>query len=200
MADRLYVVNQALGHLGEPTADTLDPSALREGTRKLLVHIDAARDAVLQRHGWLDALEYLTAERSEGVPGNWKYAYHFLLPPDALRVWTVDGCAKWESGTLTDENQASRRLIRADSEGPLYVAYVRRAAWEALRMSILDAIGLEAAARACKSVTGDEGEARRLKGLAEQAVALAMGQEGGEEGGQDEEIYDHMAALRRSAG
>ena len=116
MADKLYIVNAALGHLGEPSAPNLDEATMREATRKVLMHIEHSRDAVLARADWLCAMAYQTLTLSD-APGDWRYDYVFDLPGEAVRLSVVDGAFAWEQGSRTDANGATRRLVRSASAG-----------------------------------------------------------------------------------
>lgn len=198
MADKLYIVNAALGHLGEPSAPNLDEATLREATRKVLMHIEHSRDAVLARADWLCAMAYETITVS-ALPGDWRYSYVYDLPADALRVTMVDGTFAWEAGSRTDDNGATRRVVRAASAGPINAAFVRRAPWEGLTAGVADAIGLDCASRACHPINGNLERARELRRLADAAIELAASADGAQSGGLDGWITDELYALRQSS-
>jgi hypothetical protein len=205
MADDVYVVNQALGHLGEPETDDLNPDTMRVSAKKVVRHLEQARDAVLERHGWLCTLNYAELPLS-GLAGNWKYSSVFQCPGDFLRVWTVTTPwgpweGRWEVGSVDvpGEPPAPVKVIYGGGLGPMRISYGRRAPWEALTPSLVDAIGFELAARAARPITGSVEIADELRKLSESKIALALSIEGSQEGGQEPEIYDVFDALRRSS-
>jgi hypothetical protein len=197
MADQLYVLNQALAHLGEPSQDNLAPGTLREASRKVLYHLPQALDAVLERDGWLLARSYVTLTAAARA-GNFKYGYSYDLPADFVRVWTnASGWGgPWELGSFTDEVGATRKVIWARTAGPINLCYIRRLPFEALSAGMVDAVSLDAAARACQPVNGSVERAQQLRSKAEQAIMLAMGADGVQDGDQDVPISDPLADLR----
>lgn len=206
---RVKVVNTALGQLGqEPVADLSDTSLQGSNAAvKILRVLDDARDAVLSRHGWLCAMEYV-ALQPVVIAGysNWKYPTLYQLPGDGLEVWEIEGCplteyystfwgGRWEVGSI-DTDMGPRRVIRSRDSGGIKAAYTRRASWGALAIQVRDAIAWEAAARVCYSVTGDVNRTSQLKKEAEQKFALAVSKEGTQEGGQEPLAPSIPAALR----
>jgi hypothetical protein len=126
---RTQIVNDALFWLGnEPVPDLSDASlAASVAAVKLLRVIERARDVVLVRHGWTCALEY--ASLSPAAIANYNppasYPTVFLLPADALRVWSVEGAAttseiwqgwepRWQVGT-TEADGATRLILRGSA-------------------------------------------------------------------------------------
>lgn len=203
MATELSVLNDALIQLGQtPVADLTDPSSTA-ASRKVRAILEAAKDAVLERHGWLAALAYATIEPTTGLD-NWKYDAGFELPGDAIRVWTVEGdpCdVAWEFGTVTAGSGAgasTRKIIRASGATSLNVAYVRNLPFSGLTPNLADAVAWEAAYRACGNVTGDMRLAEALRRAAGERLAWAIGVDGMQEGGQDPLSPDPAYSARRS--
>ncbi|HUO22697.1 MAG TPA: hypothetical protein VMU59_09305 [Caulobacteraceae bacterium] len=200
---QVKIVNTALFQLGqEPVADLSEAS--RQGSValvKIMRVMEQARETVLERHGWLCALEYVTLTPAEvaGAAPNFRYPTTFLLPGDALQVWEIEGCRRedwgprWQVGSVEAAGGASRKIIRAASSewlGPcqtvdrLNVAYVRLANWASLTRQLADAVAFEMAARAAFSVTGDKGLMSALAKAAEDKIIKAIGADGTQEGGQ----------------
>lgn len=207
MSTEADILNDALAHLGEEATNSLDPANASAAVRKVLRFMQRARDAVLERHGWTDALEYVTLPRAD-EPGDWKYLYRFGLPGDALRVWTVfisgtDIEPKWLQGTrvkLANGAPSEGRVIRCDSEGPLDVAYVRRIGWSVIPTYLVNPIALQLAALACQPINGSVERAKELQALADVAIASAKGIDGTLQGGEDPLLPSHLAAIRAAAG
>lgn len=196
MADDLAAVNQALAHLGEPSIDSLLPASLNPAARKVMPFQAQALDALLERHGWLCALEYATLHPAPSG-GNFKYAYRFNLAGNFLRLWGEPSWAgAWEVGSATDGDGATVRVLRAQTPGPLNVSYVRRITVAALTPTLFDAYALDLAARSCRQITGSVEVARVLRQQADQAVMVAMGIEGMQEGGQAPAFYSPLADIR----
>lgn len=196
------VFNRALGFLGEPSVETLDPSELSAAGRKMLPFLDAARDQVLGAHHWTVAMHYASLERAADVAVNWKYPYVYNLPDNAIRLVEVSACGyAWEQGTAAvGDEGAERAVIWSDHPGPLKVACIRRIAWAVLPESLIMAVSLRLAALACVGINGDEDRESKLDKRAAQAVLAAIGQEGSQQGGQDPLLDDPYARLRASAG
>jgi hypothetical protein len=114
MATELSVLNDALIQLGQtPVADLTDGSSTA-ASRKVRAILEAAKDAVLERHGWLAPWPTRRSRPTAGLD-NWKYDAGFELPGDAIRVWTVDGdpCdVAWEAGTVTVARAPAPRRAR----------------------------------------------------------------------------------------
>ena len=120
------LVNDALQWLGnEPVTDLSDASlAASVAAIKILRVIERSRDTVLARHGWTCALEYVSlapATIANYVPPP-AYPSVFLMPADALRVWSIDGQAtasatwqgwepRWQVGT-TEADGSTRLIVR----------------------------------------------------------------------------------------
>lgn len=217
---KVDVINTALGFLGkEPVADlsevTLETSV---AATKLLRSIEAAREAVLLRHGWLCALQYATLPQAV-IPNysNWRYPLVYFLPGDALRVWEIAGNIldgrpfafseiPWELGAVQVAD-AARKVIRVgdncglpSADGSLNVAYVCRANWQALDGHLCDAIAAETAWRQCVSITGDKAAMTALGKQKEDFVQLAIGKDATQTGGQPAWAPSIPAQIRRFAG
>lgn len=123
---KTQIVNDALNWLGnEPVTDLSDASLAQSvAAVKVLRVIERARDTVLARHGWTGALEYVTL--APATIANYTpppaYPSVFLLPADALRVWSIDGQVtltavwqgwepRWQVGT-TEADGAPRLIVR----------------------------------------------------------------------------------------
>lgn len=217
MADKLYVVNQALAWLGEEAEDNLDPTKTRNATRKVLRHAEQARDAVLERHPWLCALTYAQIAPSANLPAIWKYAYTFEMPDDFIRLFSVpDGAfsdtpgltyfqpsisfattAPWTLGSA-DKAGVAVKVVFSRSAGPLMLEYVRRLEWNALPPSLIDGISLELAARACQPVNGSVERAEALAKAAGAKLMIAQGIDGMQEGDQAPGLFDTFAAIRQT--
>ena len=198
MADvaQLKVLNAALAALGnEPLTDLTDDSIQQSGAAyKLLRSIELSFDAVIGRHGWTCALEYVQLTPLAAPAGDWKYPWRYTPPGDCLLVWEIEGqlfngdaqcwAPRWQVGTV-DTDIGARQIIRSrDSIDTLNVAYVRRCSYGALTPHLVDAIGHELAGRCCFSINGDAGTAERLKNTAEKKILMAISVEGTQEGGQ----------------
>jgi hypothetical protein len=199
--DRTYVGNQALAALGEPKVDSFEaaPDALTSAAKKVARHLDAARDAVLERFGWATCTAWASIEASASA-GNFKFAYVFDMPGDFVKGLSIEGTTHALFGTLVDDTTgAVRDVVWTNDAGPIDVTYVRRLPWAGLKQYLADTIGLETALRACFDVTGSM---ERQKGLtdAERAMEIrAMGMDGGTEINPDEDLPNIPDLLRRSA-
>lgn len=200
MADALTnLINEALAHLGEDPIDdaAADPAPAR--LRKLSAHIQPAIDAVLSRHGWLCALEYLTLSPSADVPGNWQFAHAYVAPEGALKFWTVARSTAWERGVFVAADQSARKIVRAVEPGPLNVACIVRRPVHAIDRHVLDAIALEIAARAAEPINGSSERGDKLTRAATQAILSAMGVDGSDSRADQGAIQDRVGDLRRTA-
>jgi hypothetical protein len=212
-AAQVQIINTALGVLGQEPVAALDEASLKASlsATKLMRHIEAARDAVLARHGWTCALEYVALSPAAiGGYVNWRYPTVYYLPGAALRVWEIEGVSvvaggadcwgpRWQRGTVED-GAGARQVIRAQSgDGDLNVAYVRRANWTALDTHVADAVAYETAARGAYSVTADQGKAMKAGQAAEARILLAISVDGTQEGGQPSLAPSIPAAIRASA-
>jgi hypothetical protein len=199
--DRTYVGNQALAALGEPKVDSFEaaPDALSAAAKKVNRHLDAARDAVLERYGWATCTAWATIEASTAA-GNWKFAKVFFMPGDFVKGLSIEGNCHAIFGEWVDPDTGNPRdAVFTNDIGPLNVTYVRRLPWAGFKQYLADAIGLEAAVRACFDVTGSM---ERQKGLADSERAAeirAMGMDGGTEINPDEDLPQVTHILRRSA-
>lgn len=209
MADAAQVdmLNTALAILGQEPVAALDDAALEQSVAatKLLRHVEIARDTVLGRHGWVCALEYpVLVPATLPAYSNWRYPYAYLLPANALRVWEIEGqleCdwgPRWQAGTA-ELDSAARKIIRADTAGPLNVAYVRRANWQAMDAHVRDAVAHDTAARGAYAVTGDLAKAAKVQQAAEAKVLLAISIDGTQEGGQPSLAPSTPARIRNAA-
>lgn len=218
---QVNVINTALAALGkEPVADLSDASLARSGAAtKLLRSIDAARETVLVRHGWLCALQYATLPPARLANAtNWRYPLAFQVPGASLRVWEVAGDIldgrelghepRWEFGTV-EADAAATKIIRVrkgfeqiccDDGGCLNIAYVRLANWASLTPHVADAIGYDCARRQAYSITGDKTLAQALKADAENAVQMAISTDATQQGGQPSLAPSIPRAIRRFAG
>lgn len=128
------IVSDALNWLGNEPVPDLSAASLAASSAavKILRVIERARDTVLARHGWTCALEYVNLTPATVVNYTPPPAYPslFLLPPDALRVWSVDGQTtasatwqgwepRWQVGT-TEADGATRMILRGAQ--PVYEA------------------------------------------------------------------------------
>ena len=128
------IVNDALMLVGgEPVPDLSDPSLAQSiAAVKLLRQIERSREVVLARHGWTCALTYVSLVPAT-IPNYLAppdYPTVFLLPPDALRLWMVNGQTttsaayqgwepRWQVGT-TEVAGAPQLILRAAQ--PVYDA------------------------------------------------------------------------------
>lgn len=210
---KVKTVNTALAQLGnEPVADLGDTSlAGSNAAVKILRVLDDARDTVLARHGFTCALSYDELAPMPQAPAGFRYTTGFLCPGDFLRVWEVPNpfCLtlnigvvppgdwglvmdpalfypqeRWQLATIETDVGARSVIMTADALQSLELCYVRRAAWGALSIHVRDAIGFEAAARACYSINGDLSAQSRLQQAAESKVQLAISVDATQEGGQ----------------
>lgn len=199
MPSKLQILNLALAALNEEPTPAEDGAAATNAAIKLGRFLDLARDEVLQRHGWIAALEYRELAAADEV-GDWKYPYRFYLPGDCLRVWRIgnEGVA-WEAGQRLLDGE-ERQIVRSDAAGPLRVAYVRSIGWSGLPPHLVRPIALLAAARGGETINGSAEKAERLEQRAELAIARAMGLDGTQQGGRDAPLPSRPAAIRASAG
>lgn len=193
------LVNGALVHLGEDTVSSLvgDPPPSR--IVKILPHLQKAIDAVLVKYGWLSALEYFTLEPSDLIPANWRFQYHYVLPPGALRFWEVSRLNGWERGVWVRDDGATVPVLRSTQGGSINVSLVMRRKADALDKNVSDAIEFELAARAARPIGGSVERALELRKIADQAILSAMGTDGQDAKGDDVMIADRVGNLRASA-
>ncbi|MBI1684460.1 hypothetical protein [Caulobacter hibisci] len=200
MASRESIVNKALRHLGEEPTETLDLTVARTAVRKVLGFLDAARDAVLIAHDWLDARAYLTLQPS-AMAGNWRWPSCYLLAPEMLMVRDVVGCGAWERGTEVDAGTGAELIVvRTMGGGAIRVVATRRIGWSVVPVYLEEAMGLMLAAMACMSVNGDEARASGLDKRAASAIGAAQGKDGIQAVAAEPVFSDPYGVLRRSAG
>jgi hypothetical protein len=196
---KLAIVNLALAHLKEESTDTLSADLARNVVRKVLPFVDMARDLVLSLHGWQEALEFTTLSAAADEAGDFRYPYYYWLDGDCLRIWEMATTGVvWQAGKR-QKNGAERHIIRADSEGPLNVIYVRRLGWDGIGPQLADAIALKIAAYAAGPVQGDEARGRTLKNEFTEALRTAAGRDGQQQGGQPVPFPSRLLALRQGA-
>lgn len=216
-AAQVRVMNDALFQLGQEPVTDLSEASLQgsAAATKLMRVIDQSLDAVLSRHGWVEALEYVTLPPAV-LPNyvNWRYPSVFLAPADCLQVWEINGEVfnsglvggwgpRWQVGKV-ETADAAQTIIRASSTvcglagtlDHLDIAYVRRVNWQALGASLRDAVAFDLAARGAYNITGDKAVAAGLKKDAEGKVMLAIGADGTQEGGQPAAAPSIPAMLR----
>lgn len=215
------LVNQALFLTGNEPVQDLSDAALDASVAavKMLRVKEKSRDAVLSRHGWVEALEYrslapavLDGSATVAPWTNFRYPTVYLLPQDALRVWEVAGQPvgttgralepRWQLGTWETDDGA--RLVIGSCEDPasageLEVCYLRRANWASLGAQLKDAIAWDMASRACYAITGDVARTSQLRKEAEEKLQLAIGADGTQEGHQPPLAPSIPAQIRRYA-
>lgn len=213
---QVQIVNTALGLLGqEPVADLSEPALQASiAATKLMRAIEQARDTILRRHGWICALKYVTLPPAtpDGYV-NWRYPTVYFLPPDALRVWEIEGVTptpgtafdagcwgpRWQAGT-EETDSGARQVIRAqNATAQVNIAYVRRCNWASLDAQVADAIGYELAARGALSVTGMQATAEKMAARAENKVMQAISVGDTQEGGQPSWMPSIPAQIRNSS-
>jgi hypothetical protein len=197
MTDELSIYNAALSHLGEERQlDDLAPAVPSREQRVLQALLPLIRDSMLRKHPWLCAERRLTVTR-EPLTGDadWAFSHLFLLPPEMLRLWSVDPDRAfrpefersyqvgqeltWQVGShavrAADGAVTSRRTVLfANAEGPLRIRIIERVAYEHLDALLSDAMGYELAARAAGPLQADKALAKSLKGDAREALAMAV--------------------------
>lgn len=193
---QLSVVNLAFAHLGEPVVDAITGDPKPANVVKALAAWPQALDVACSKAPWLCCLERATIARTptpdedevNGVAGDWAFDYVFKLPVETLRIWYVDDCEQsfaWERSRVIQGAFVGRPVIRATTEGPIKAAYTRRTIPELLSPLLIEALGLELAARLAGPIQSDAVKARDLRKQAAEAYGLAMGAEAGEFGGGD---------------
>ncbi len=225
MADPAQVrcVNNALFQLNKPQVADLSEQSLRANAAatKIMAVLQDAYEAVLGRHGWLDALAYACLSPAV-IAGdvNWKYSSVYRLPAGALHVWQVragpvpadlqtidwlyfdclgpllDRGVAWEVGSI-DTDQGAMRVLRANTCETIPVSYVRSCSYTAMSQHLRDAVSWEAAARAANVVLGDGGQAKQIKEDAEAMIVTAISVESTQEGGQPAVAGSVIGAIRR---
>lgn len=196
------LINTALAHLGEPGFDDIDADPQPEKLFKTLAQLDGAagvKAKALERHPWFCALAYAELEPAERA-GNWRWPYVFDLPADFAKLWMVQGTALPYERGVDIVSGATKAVIRAQTAGPLQVAYTFAAPYEALSAMLLNAMSFDLAARVAGPVQEDRRKGRDLKAEAEMAYAQAVSNEAADFGGEDPLITSTFAQLRASAG
>ena len=196
---RTDLINRALAYLGEDPVLSASEDPAPERLRKLSPQVDPAIDAVLKRHGWHCALEYVTLNPSPDVPVNWRWPAAYVAPEGFLRAWAVQRLTAWERGRYVRADGATLDIIRAAEGGPLNLAYVARRRPEALDSHLIDAIALEVAARACEPMNGSRERGDQLRRATTEAVLSAIGADGGDGRSDVGPIPDRVADLRSTA-
>jgi hypothetical protein len=212
---QVRVMNVALGQLGKLPVTDLSEQSLRASTAamKLQAFMEDARDAVLERHGWLCAMTYAilspATDAAVAADGAWKYPTYYVLPGDVVKIWEVrtptliqpfwseidwiafsqlgpaiiEGEA-WEVTTKDYPDGSSQDILRTDLLDQVAISYCRRCNWAAMPFLMLQAVGFDLAARGCYTVTADQQRQVKLEQLAEQKIQLALSSESMLEGGQ----------------
>lgn len=196
------LINTALAHLGEPGFDDIDADPQPEKLFKTLAQLDGAagvKAAALERHPWFCALAYAELEPAERA-GNWRWPYVFDLPGDFAKLWMVDGPELPYERGVDIVSGATKAVIRAQTTGPLQVAYTFDAPYEALSAMLLKAMSFDLAARVAGPVQEDRRKGRDLTKEAEVAYAQAASSEAADFGGEDPLMTSTFAQLRASAG
>lgn len=210
MPSQLQVINRAFVHLGEAVVPYLTGDPKPPNVVKALAAWDECLEVACSRAAWLCCLERATINRSptltedpvNGAAGDWKYDYVFKLPVEALRVFYVDDCGgafQWEFSRVIQGAFVGRPVIRATTDGPLNVAFVRRTIPELLTPQLARALALELAAQLAGPIQSDAAKAAKFMEQAQQAYLLAMGAEAGGEGGQEPALGSPLSAVRLSA-
>ena len=194
---KLAIVNLALAHLQEESTDTLSADLARNLVRKLLPFVDVARDLVLSLHGWQEALEFRTLSPAGGESGDFRYSFYYWLDADCLRIWEMATCGvMWQAGKRQKAG-VERHIIRANSNGPLDVVYVRRLGWDGIGPQLGQAIALQIAALAAGPVQGEEARGRALKMELGDMLRMAAGRDGQQQGGQAPPLAGRINRIRR---
>lgn len=193
------LINQALAHMGEDPVLDLGADPAPERLRKVLPWLQPSIDAVLRKHGWHCALEYVTLSPSADVPANWRWPVAYVAPEGCLRFWQVERTTAWERGRWVRPDGAAVDVVRAAECGPLNVACVVRRPAAALDTHLIDAIALEIAARACETISGSEERGDKLRRLASDAVLSAIGVDGADGRSDVAPVPDRVADLRSTA-
>lgn len=196
---RIKLVNQALSHLGEEPFDSLDVDPQPPKLRKILPHVDPSLAWVLRQHPWLSAMDYRTLGVSATLAGDWRYPYVYELPLGCIRLWTVDGCSRWERGVALDSGGAAKVVVRADTNAGLNVGFTTMVPVEALDPDLFRIVGYELAACAAGPIQNDYEKAVALRKVGLSLLPAAQGADGTEQGGQPPEIVSTLGLARRSA-
>jgi hypothetical protein len=200
MADAAtQLINQALAHMGEDPVNDLGADPAPERLRKVLPWFHSGIEAVLKRHGWHCALEYVTLSPGADAPANWRWPVSYVVPEGCLRLWRVERATAWERGRWIREDGAVLEVIRAAEGGPLNLAYVAKRRPEAIDSHVIDAIALEIAARACETISGSEERGDKLRRLARDALLSAIGLDGADGRNDEGPVPDRVADLRGTA-
>lgn len=180
--DKRSLINLALGHLGEPpvSAEQLAADPPEPNVEKALVQYDQAADTAQASAPWLCCLKWATLDVEDTVEAEPDTVSAYLLPDDALHVWTVDlpEDAVWRQAVEVD-GEAVRKVVRTDQTGALTLAYTRRtpiAGWDPL---LADAFGYQLAARLAGPIKGDIRLGATMQQLADVAYTRARGGEAG---------------------
>lgn len=180
MASELEIWNAALALLGEEvflSDPDADPAPRQQRVAKAL--LPPVRDTLLRLHPWLCAERRMTLTPLAAGAGDWRYASAFILPVEALRVWSVESCQPYQVGPhveyKTDGTVKSRRqAVFSDETQPLKVRLIERVAYQHLDPLLADAMAHELAARMAGPLQADKAMQRRLKEDAAAALARAV--------------------------
>lgn len=181
MATELSIINRALAALGEERQLTeLRGDSPPRAERVALALLPDLRDAMLRDHPWLCASARVTVTRQPlPDPVDWKFANVFLLPPDTLRLWSVDTDQAFEVGPYTLRNAegvvtSRRKGLFTNATGPLNLSIVERVDYEHLDASLTRAMSLELASLMTGPMQADKQLAAKLKNDAREAMAYAV--------------------------
>lgn len=201
MTSQLSILSDAMALIGQKAPQDLTPEALGVVGKKVYARLDDARQNVLVRSGWIDALSYDTLQPAADL-SNWKFGTCYVLPKGALRVWEIDalpGALRWTAGTITDTEGATRRVVWTNGSGALNLSWVRDAKAEALGPALGKAVAHELAALTCFDVTENLARSDALIKLAAEKLAEAIGVDAMQEGGEDPLIPDTARMARAGA-
>lgn len=203
MADELDIMNGALAKLGEEEVLS-DPNADPPGRRLrvLQAHLPTVRDVIMRTHPWLSCQRRrLLMAMNTGASGDWKFAAAFRLPPQTLRVWSVETCAEWERGKAEEFAGGGaplgvRDVIWANAQGPLRAVLIERVPYDEMDASLVEAITCELAARAAGPLQADKAMRKLMRDEAAEALAMGAAIETSEFGNQDPEFQSRWLAAR----
>ena len=211
---KIDAMNVALTQLGKLPVTDLNEQSLRASSAatKLLPLLDHARDRILERQGWLCAMNYTVLNPATDAQieadGCWAFPTYYELPGDCVKVWEVrtptliqpfwgeidwiafsqlgppiiEGEA-WQVTSIDFPDGSTKRIIRTDLLTQLAISYTRRCNWSAFPRVLLDAIGFETAALGCYTVTADQQRQKVLDQASEERLLMALSIEATQEGG-----------------
>lgn len=200
MPSDLSILNTALVQLKQTEVADTEGDSLTSVARKVLALLATAREAILERHGWLCALTYATLPAVGSGLTNWKYDAGFYLPGDFLRLWVIEGYPEdvaYEVGSIDDDG-VDRKVLWVNGLTSANIAYVRNLKSTGLTPNLADAVAWELADRCVGAATSDTQLQLAMPKLAAAKLAWAMGIDGTQEGGQDPLVPDDAYYVRRS--